>query len=294
MSSAAPARSSSSGVLLALGSALAFSSLAVWGKLAGEVGLATYTLLPWRFGLVAAALFLVAGGRAPLGVRARMLGSGVLYSLATTCYFLALARITAGATGLLLYLSPAFVVLFAALLGRKPARAQLAGVALAVVGLAVVIGLPGAGDRDATGLAFGVLTGALYGAYLLYAERFLKDTPPLQTTAHMSLVAAVVFALLGAGTGTLDVPRGLDAWGVVLATAIFPTLLAVPTLYAAITRLGAARASVLATTEPLWTVLLAALVLHEPLRPAVLIGGGLILVGALVAQRAPVHPGEHV
>ena len=66
--------------------------------------------------------------------------------------------------------------------------------------------------------------------------------------------------------------------------ALFPTLLAVPSLYGAIARIGAARASLLATTEPLWTVLLAALFLHDALRLAVLLGGALILAGALLAQ----------
>jgi drug/metabolite transporter (DMT)-like permease len=64
----------------------------------------------------------------------------------------------------------------------------------------------------------------------------------------------------------------------------------VPLLFMAIRRIGAARTSVLATTEPLWTVLLAFLVLDEPLRAGTLVGGALILAGALLAQRTP--PGE--
>ena len=60
--------------------------------------------------------------------------------------------------------------------------------------------------------------------------------------------------------------------------------LAVPSLYAAIGRLGAAQASLLGTLEPLFTVLLAFVVLHEPLRPSVLVGGSLILGGAVLSQ----------
>jgi drug/metabolite transporter (DMT)-like permease len=284
-------RSPAAGTLLALASALAFSSLAVWGKLAQQLHLPTYTLLPWRFALVALVLFGSGAARGPFTRRDRwvMVANGGLYTLATTCYFLALARISAGATGLLLYLAPAFVVLYVWLLGRRPHGAQLVAVALTAIGLGLVVGLPGAGDRDVLGLGFGVLTGALYGAYLLFSERYLHY-PPLAATAWLTFSSAIGFGVMGALTGTLGVPAGAAAWGVVAATALFPTLLAVPLLFMAIRRIGAARTSVLATTEPLWTVLLAFLVLDEPLRASTLAGGALILAGALLAQRAP--PGE--
>jgi drug/metabolite transporter (DMT)-like permease len=274
--------------LLALVSALAFSSLAVWGKLAQQLQLPTYTLLPWRFILVALVLFATGTARGPFTWRDRLImgANGLLYILATAFYFLTLGRISAGATVLLLYLAPAFVVLYVWLLGRRPHPAQLAAVALTLVGLGLVVGLPSAGDRDALGLSFGMVTGALYGAYLLFSERFLHY-PPLAATAYLSLTSAVGFGLLGALTGTLGVPASLPAWAVTAAMAVFPTLLAVPMLFTSIRILGAARTSVLATTEPLWTVLLAFLVLDEPLSPGTLAGGGLILAGALLAQRTP-------
>lgn len=273
------------GILLALGSALAFSSLAIWGKLATLTGLATYTVLPFRFGIVALVLLVVSGRGLSLRDRGILFGTGFIYVGATACYFAALTRISATATGLLLYLAPAFVVLFQRLLGHRPTRAQVTAIVLTLLGLALVVGLPGAADDSPLGLALGVATGALYGAYLLASERWLSGYPALTSTAHMTFVAAVCFAAAGAFTGTLGVPHGAAQWGVTAGMIVFPTLLAVPTLYAAIRALGAVRASVLATTEPLWTVLLAAVVLREPLRPSVVAGGALILGGALLAQR---------
>jgi drug/metabolite transporter (DMT)-like permease len=273
------------GVFYALASALAFSSLAIWGKLATTHGLATYTLLPWRFGLVALVLLLVAGRGLAWRDRTILFGTGLMYVAATAAFFGALARISASTTALLLYLAPSFVVLYQRLLGHRPTRAQLSALVLTLAGLALVIGLPGAGDGDALGLALGVATGALYGGYLLVSERWAGGYAPLASTAHMTLAAALCFALAGLFTGTLDVPRGAAQWGVTAGIIVFPTLLAVPTLYIAIRRIGAARTSVICTTEPLFTVLLAALVLGEPLRPVVLVGGLLILAGALLVQR---------
>ncbi|WP_034358709.1 DMT family transporter [Deinococcus phoenicis] len=273
------------GVGLALVAALSFSTLGIWGKLAGQVGLDSFNVLAWRFGLVALVLLPLAGRGLTWRQRAPLLGVGLIYALATTCYFGALDRITAGATGLLLYLAPAFVILFAWLAGRRPDAARLGAVALAALGLGLVVGIPGAGDRDPLGLALGAGAGAFYAAYLLASERWLGGVPALASTGHMALVGGLYFAALAAGRGTLHVPGTAAQWGVILGMGVVATLIAVPALYGAVARLGAARASLLGTLEPLFTVLLAFVVLAEPLRPAVLLGGAFILTGAVLAQR---------
>ncbi|MFC4426884.1 DMT family transporter [Deinococcus navajonensis] len=275
---------SQAGLAWGLAAALAFSTLGIWGKLASQAGLESFSTLGLRFGLVAAVLLPFTGGLRP-GLRRRMLGVGVLYALATTCFFGALDRVSAGTTGLLLYLAPAFVVLLGWLAGRRPARAQLLAVALAAAGLGLVVGLPGPADRDPVGLLLGAGAGAMYAAYLMASERWLTGAPPLASTAYMALVAGVYFAGLSALGGHLQLPVGGAQWAPVLGMAVVSTLIAVPALYSAVRFLGAARASLLGTLEPLFTVLLAALVLHEALRPGLLVGGALILSGALVSQR---------
>lgn len=117
-----------SGVLLALLAALGFSTLGILGKLSGPAGLPALAALPWRFGLVA--LLLLPLGRRlnwtlSRATRGRMLGVGLLYCLATHAYFLALGRVSAGTTSLLLYLAPAFVLLYLTLAGNRPGRMQL-------------------------------------------------------------------------------------------------------------------------------------------------------------------------
>lgn len=272
------------GIGLALLSALAFSTLGIWGKLATAAGLSSFGALTWRFGITAALLLPFTRGLTP-AQRGQMLAVGLLYALATTCYFSALERISAGTTGLLLYLAPAFVVLLAWAFGRRPQRTQLGAVALAGAGLALVIGLPSAADRDALGLLFGAGGGAAYALYLLAAERWLRGLPALACTAHMSLGAAAYFGALASFGGTLSVPDTPAQWGALAGMVVFPTLIATPALYGAVARLGAAQASLICTLEPLFTVLLAFLILDEPLRPTVLLGGGLILGGAVMAQQ---------
>ncbi|GHF41283.1 drug/metabolite transporter (DMT)-like permease [Deinococcus metalli] len=291
---AAPLRSDTrAGVGLGVVAAVAFSTLGVWGKLATQVGLDSHDALAWRFALVAA-LLLPLSGRLTWAVRTRLLGVGLLYTVATLAYFVALGRVTAGATSLLLYSAPAFVVLLAWGQGRAPRRTQLGAVALALLGLVLVIGLPGPDDRDAVGLLCGAAAGALYALYLSASERWLRGVSPVAATAHMALVAGVTFGALASVRGTLHVPDRPDEWGVIVGMAVIPTIVAVPALYGAIARLGATRASLLGTLEPLFTVLLAALLLREQVGAGALLGGALILAGAGLAQwparRVPVGP----
>lgn len=278
------APSARSGVLLSLLSALSFSTLGIWGKLASEVGLNSFTALAWRFVGVAVLLIPLTARGLTWGARGKMAGVGVVYALATTLYFGALDRISAGTTSLLLYLAPAFVVLLGwAVLGRQPGGRQLGAVALAGAGLALVIGIPGVGDQNALGLGLAAGAGFLYAVYLLASERWLLGVSPLAATAHMALVSGVWFTVLAGVGGQFSAPNTLPQWGVIGGMAVIPTIIAVPALYGAIARLGAARASLLGTLEPLFTVLLAFLILGEPLRPAVLLGGLLILGGAVLA-----------
>ncbi|WP_288403748.1 DMT family transporter [uncultured Deinococcus sp.] len=272
------------GIGLALLSAATSGTLGLWGKLATASHLSTPTLLSWRFGLTALLLAALGQGRVPPRERARLLLLGAVYAGSTVAYFASLARISAGTAALLVYVAPAFVVLYGALTGTRPSRAQLGALLCSVLGLGVVVGVPGAADRDLPGLGLGALSGGLYGAYLFLSGRLAAGSAPLAVTTHVTLVSALTFAAIGTLGGTLAVPQELGHWGLILGMLIVPTLISMPALFSAVQRLGAARASLLTTTDPLWALLFAALLLGEPLGPSQIAGGALILGGAVLAQ----------
>jgi drug/metabolite transporter (DMT)-like permease len=75
----------------------------------------------------------------------------------------------------------------------------------------------------------------------------------------------------------------------VLATGVF-TAGAFGCLFAGLRRLGAVRTSIVSATEPLAASALAAIFLHQSIRPGVAAGGVLILAGAVVASLARQPP----
>ncbi|HEY5685525.1 MAG TPA: DMT family transporter [Acidimicrobiia bacterium] len=284
-----PSRRSRSGAWLAAASAVAFASLAVFGREASAAGMRAETLLQWRFGVAAAVLAAAGMLRHPIPARLRLLllGSGLIYTAQTSFYFAALGRITAGTTALLLYLAPVFVVVYARLLGRRPSRLQMLAVAIGLSGLAVIAGLPSRADADPLGLTAGAAAGATFAGYILAGEFVFARVPPLVTAAHTMVGAAVGFLAVDVARGGVVVlPAGAEQWWIVTGTVIFPTLVAIPMLFAAVSRIGAGPTAIISNAEPVATIILAAIFLSEPARPVQVLGGALILTAASLAQRS--------
>lgn len=273
------------GVGLALFSAMASGTVGTWAKLGAAAGLSTSTMLSWRFGLLALLLISLGYARISRKQVLPLLFIGLLHVGSTLAYFTALEHITASTSALLVYCSPAVVILLGLLAHVRPSRWQVAALTVTLLGLAVVVGIPGPADANAAGLMMGGLAGLLYGGYFFASHRLNRGIKPLTVTAVVSLVTAVVAAAVGGVQGDLGVPLGWSQWLPVIGLALIPSLIAMPTLYGAVARIGATRASMLTTTDPLWAITFALLLLGERLSAGQLVGGALILVGACLAQR---------
>jgi drug/metabolite transporter (DMT)-like permease len=82
-----------------------------------------------------------------------------------------------------------------------------------------------------------------------------------------------------------DVPS--DAWFGLVGVGVMSTFVAIQTFYAGAQRIGAAQAALISTVEPIWTIVLAALLFSVALTQVQLLGGALILGGVLIAQTGP-------
>jgi drug/metabolite transporter (DMT)-like permease len=277
-------------VLLTALSAAFFGSLAIYGKYADRMGIPLTELLAVRFGAAAVILWtlvLFRRERVRWGWRtAGLVVMGLLYVGQAATYFTSLKTVPAAVTSILLYLYPVVVMLLAAaFLGERLNRVRVVALVLAVVGVFTVVNpLSAHGTIDSAGLLFGLATAAIYATYILVGRALLHDVSSVVATALIATTAGVVLAAAGAVGGQL---RALDAggWALALSMAVVATAIPATMFLAGLARVGATRAAIISTLEPATTVVLAALLLGEDLGPVRLLGGGIVLVAAVIVAR---------
>lgn len=264
------------GPLLAMTGAVAFSGKAIIVKLAYRHGVDAVTLIMLRMA-VALPFFLLmvwwAGrSRAPLPLRDKAVAAALGFSgyyLSSFLDFLGLQYITASLERLILYLTPAVVLLLSwALYGRRASRAQWAAMAMGYGGLLLVFGheLTLDGPRVALGTALVVASTLSYAGYLLYSGEVVRRIGSLRLTGWASSVACglclLQFVLLRPLAGLAELPPPVLGLSLLNGTAC--TVLPVLLVMMAIERIGSARAAQYGMVGPITTIALGVLILGEP------------------------------
>jgi len=280
------------GAVYIIASALCFGSMAIFGRVAFAAGVDTATLLLLRFSLAAALTWIVfAYKRARLprgrGLATLVAMGAVGYAGQAFAYFTALTLASAGLVALLLYLYPALVALISRVVFRHALTPlQLGAVVLALAGSFLTVGQAGGGS--ALGIFFGVLAALIYACYILTGSRLPRDVTPTGSSAVVITSAAAVYGALACVRG-VHLPVTAAGWGAVIAIAVVCTVLAIALFLAGLERVGAVRASIYSAVEPVFTVLLATVVLGEELTALRVVGGVLILGAVLLLARADVR-----
>jgi len=277
---------------MVLASATGFGSLAILAKLGYRVGLGTQQELAFRFLLAAigmlALTFLL--GQNPLRLeRSRLillLAMGAVgYCAQSLTYFLALQTLPASLVVLIAYIYPSLVVAAGWLfLHRAVSAKHLVALLASFAGLVMLVG--GAHFQLAWALVLAIASPVIYTAYILVGERVMGSVPALPASAAIITGAAVAFCLLAGVTNQLTLPPTASGWAVVVGLAVFPTMFAISLFLAGLPRVGAARAALLSTWEPVVTVGLAVLVLGDRLSLIQIVGGILVLLAVIVVQGA--------
>ena len=293
-------------------SACGFGSGALFAKPVYAEGVGWHVLLAWRF-LVGAALawaFLLWSpsrrrGLLALDRRAVVvaLALGVLYVGNSGTYYAGLESVDASLAALIVYIYPALVAVLSLRIGR-PLEGARVWVALGLALAGVALGINATNAPPVGALLLVVASPVIYAVWIVLAARLSgerrsepDDGEPNGTagaaaraaTALMMTATALVYWVTALAAGQPVGPGSIPAaaWPGVLAIGAVATFLAIQGFYAGAQRVGAAQAALLSTIEPLWTIGLAALLLHETLSPIQLAGGALILVGVIVAQTGP-------
>lgn len=292
------------GAGLALASAAAFSSAGPFGKALLETGWTpgAVVLLRLAGAALVLALVVVPMRRGRWRVPARSARSLVVYGVVAMAgtqfaFFSAVRTLDVGVALLLEFLAPVLLLAWTSLRTRTmPRPSTLAGAALTIVGLVLVLQPGGAAAVDPVGVAWALLAAVCLSGYFALAQRRDDHLPPLVMAAGGTVVGAVVIGVAGL-SGALPLAfSGADTqlagvavpWllpGVLLV--IVATVAAYLTGIAAIVRLGSRNASFVGLTEVLFAVLMAWALLAELPGVSQLAGGVCIVMGIVVVGRSP-------
>ncbi len=207
-------------------------------------------------------------------------------------FFKGLSLVEAGRASVIIATSPAFIAVGSVIIFRERLGwGRSLGVLLSILGAAVVVSrgdlrqilTGGAGEGEL--LIFGCVLS--WTAYSLIGKSIMRGLSPLVAVSY-SIVAgtlALFVAALPAGLGR-DLGRAtiLD-WLSIVYMAVFATVLGFVWFYEGVREIGPTRASLCINFVPVFAVLLAFLLLREPLTLSLALGAALVLSGSYLTNR---------
>lgn len=221
-----------------------------------------------------------------------LLGGACVMAFQATFFFGTRGNGVAVGTVIALGSSPLFAGLFDALRGRRPSGRWLAATGLAVAGIVLLCGVPGApaGLQPVPVLA-SLVAGAAYAGYAVAAAELVQHgVAPLAATAAVIGTSGLIGAAVLPFTDNSWVaqPHGLAvAVWLGAVTVVFSYLL----MGSALRHLTASTAITLGLAEPTTAALLGVFVLGESLTAGQAAGIAAVLAGVAVAGTAPTPPG---
>jgi drug/metabolite transporter (DMT)-like permease len=287
------------GVALSIVGAAGFASKGVIAKFMYADGWGADAVLTTRavlaLPIIAAWAVWAAGPRAllrppPRAAIGAAVAGGLCYYFGALLDFRALTMIDASVERVLLFSYPSMVViLHAALYRERPALRVIAAIVITYSGILMVV----------TGLDASILRANLAGAglvlacsltsacYYLASDRWTPSIGSVAFTFYALAAATACLALhwllTGSAAATTTVWSVRDLW-LLLLLVVLATVVPMLAMAEGVRRLGAPRASVVATIGPPTTIVLGAWFLDERLRWAQWVGVALIVAGILTLE----------
>lgn len=210
-------------------------------------------------------------------------------------FFAGLQSVEAGRASLIIAINPVLIALASHwLFHERLGWLRGVGVILSVTGAIVVIGrgdLPTLLDSG-VGVGEWYLLGCVLSwvAYTLIGKRVLRGMSSLVAVSYSSVIGMLLLGVTVLVRGGLPVRALGDpaVWLNISYLAVLGTVLAFVWFYRGVHELGASRAGQFINLVPVSGVCLGAVVLDEPITWSVITGGGMVLAGLWLTNRASV------
>jgi drug/metabolite transporter (DMT)-like permease len=286
-------RTSRSGYLLAALAALFWASSGTAAKYLFNSGITAFELVQLRTTLATGIIFcwLFFRNRSLFTVERRdlpyfvTLGAGLAAVQFT--YLFAISKIQVAAAILVQYQAPIFVALYTLIFLRvKLAPVVFAAMTGSLFGCYLVVGGYNLDllDMNRVGLASALASAVTFAWYTVRCEYGMKRYPPWTVVFYGLLFAAVTWNILHPPLSSFLRPSGPAQWGCVLIVGFLGTVLAFICYNEGIQRIGATRASITATLEPITAGFIAWLLLGETMEVWQILGAALVIASVIGLQ----------
>jgi DME family drug/metabolite transporter len=202
-------------------------------------------------------------------------------------YYLAIQRTNVATAIILQYTAPVLVLLYMVARGLQKATLQrIAAVGLAVVGSALAIGIVGAGGfrLDPVGVSAAMLAAVSFAFYNVAGHRILARHDRWIVLLYTTFSAGVFWMIVNPPWKLVAAHYSGLQWSFLLVFAVVSVLAPFSLYFAGLQHLEPTRAIVASCLEPVFSIVLAAILLGEALRPIQTLGIVVVLAAIVIVQ----------
>lgn len=278
-----------------------WGSMGLFVRKLNAVGLYALDIVQLRIAisLILVGLYLLIFARDNLRVRLRDLwcfaGTGIVSLLLFSwCYFSGMQEASLSVMAVLLYTSPAFIMLLSVLLFRETlTRQKLLALVLTFTGCCLVSGLGSGSAVSMKGLLLGLGSGFFYALYSIFSRYAIERGYGSWTITFYTFLFCLLASAPLAHWGLIAQALSSDA-----SVPVYALLMGLLTGFLAyifytkgLEGMESSRAGILASVEPVVGTIIGTLVFHEPLPVQSVLGialvlGGIVVLGSKKASKA--------
>ncbi len=202
-------------------------------------------------------------------------------------YYLAIQRTNVATAIILQYAAPILVLLYTVARGlQKPTVQRVASVGLAVGGIAMVIGIFSSGGfrLDTIGVMAALGAAFSFALYNVGGHSLLARYDRWTVLLYVLLSASLFWLVVNPPWKIFAAHYSVEQWLFLLVFSLISVLAPFSFYFAGLQHLEPTRAIVVSCLEPVFSIVIAAVVLGEVLRPLQAVGIVLVLVAIVVVQ----------
>lgn len=295
------------GVMLGIISAVLFSTKPIFIKFVYAYDVAPTVLMALRMGF-SLPFYLIFGlmafqqrkrNNTPTDYSPRTLTATALigicgYYVASFLDLEGLTRITAQFERLILFTYPIFVAILSALfLGIKFTRSNAISLALTYSGLALIFlyDFTDFGEEVISGALLVLAAAAVFAGYVVFSKGPIEKLGPRMFTCLAMIAASfVILAHFFAFAEVASLNQPWQVYALIMGIAIFATVVPTFFLAEAIARIGPGPTSIMGSVGPIFTTIMAVIILGEKFSLAHLAGTLLIIAGVVWLSKSSQSP----